>query len=102
MNEQLARMGRDGTDVKDLSANDAPPLELLTAEQAKARIEHEPQIVQRVKGARYVIECSGPMLEKDRLETVRAFMDWWDGDKRFVLARRPIRISMVILPEVPD
>lgn len=82
---------------------DVPPLELLTAEQAEAALEREPQIIQRVKGAKYILEIERydnrpiPFQEIERIR--KTFDKWLENDAPFLIVHRPARISVILLPE---
>ena len=81
----------------------APPLVLLTAEQIDA--VNNPQIIQRVKGARYILELetNGLPMSLGELERARAELAaWWEGTLPFVVLAYPLRVQVIILPEVPE
>ncbi len=100
-------VGKDGTALKDLSACDAPPqniLSTLSVEQIDAC--DNPQIIQRVKGARYIlhIETNGPLDEEAARRIKENFSEWWmaAGAAPPFLTRFPVRVECIILPEVPE
>ena len=95
---------------------DALPLRLSRVEQAnntqntltELSIEQidacdNPQIIQRVKGARYILDLDGELMPQGVVERIRRQLnEWWDTDEPFLVLRHRVRLSVIVLPEVPE
>ncbi len=95
---------------------DALPLRLSRVEQAnntqniltELSIEQidacdNPQIIQRVKGARYIIDLDGENVMPSMLHGMnQSLEDWWATDEPFLLVRRPFHICVIMLPEAAE
>ncbi len=98
---------------------DALPLRLSRVEQAnntqniltELSVEQidacdNPQIVQRVRGAKYILEIerydNRPISFEEIERTRETFDRWWESDAPFLIVHRPTRISVIVLPEADE
>ena len=73
----------------------------LTVEQIDAC--DNPQIVQRVRGAKYILDLDGELTPQGVVERIRRQLnEWWDTDEPFLVLRHRVRLSVIVLPEVPE
>lgn len=64
-----------------------------------------PQIIQRVKGAKYILcaDTNGRPPPPGMIARINEiFMDWWDGDAPLLITHLPARVEVIILPEAAE
>ena len=80
-----------------------PILGPFTKEQVEAL--NTPQIIQRIKGAKYILRADTdgkPPPPGMVAKLIADFEQWWTSDTPFLLTHLPVSIDVIMLPEVED